>query len=304
MTLLLQLWVFFWGAVWGSFLNVVIYRVPLGLSLVRPGSRCSACGTPIRWYDNIPVLSYLILRGRCRACGAGYGPQYMIIEAACGVLALALFNATVLPLDPDTFLPAGVTWLWLQTFVYGLVAITFIDLRHFYIPDEISLPLIAIGIGGAFLIPAADPLAHAFGAAGAALFMLALSAISWLAFRREALGLGDAKLLAAIGAFVGWKALPFVLFASAIQALIATGVARLYTRVTGRSNALTLTTEELDAHFGEADRFADAGSHTVVPYGPFLALAGLEVLLFGDDLLWRLVDTLTRLLLGLPATTP
>ena len=298
MTALLQAWAFLWGAVWGSFLNVVIYRMPLGLSLVRPGSRCGACGTPIRWYDNIPILSYLVLRGRCRACGEGYGPRYMLVEAACGVLGLALFDKIVLPLDPDSFVPAMLTWMWLQAFVYALVALTFIDLNHYYIPDEISLPMIAVGVVGAFFVPVADPVAHVLGAASAGLFMVSLSGISWLVFRREALGLGDAKLLALIGAFVGWRALPFVLFASAMQALAATGLARLYTRITGKANPLTLTTEELDAHFGEADRFAAAGSHTVVPYGPFLALAGLEALLFGDALLWDLIDAITRRLAG------
>ena len=130
MSTLLQFWVFIWGAVWGSFLNVVIYRMPLGISLVRPPSRCSQCQTPIRWYDNVPIVSYLVLRGQCRRCGSKYGPRYMLVEAMCGALCLALFRATTLPLEPETFSVGIATWLWLQAFVYGLVAVTFIDLTE------------------------------------------------------------------------------------------------------------------------------------------------------------------------------
>ena len=155
---------FFWGAVWGSFLNVVIYRVPLDMSLVKPGSRCGACETPIRWYDNIPCLSYLVLRGQCRACGAKYSPRYMLVEFACGCMTLALFKAIFLPLEPEMLTRCLATWLWVQVFVYALVAITFIDLEHFFIPDEISLPTIAIGIGGAYALPNIDGETHLYGA--------------------------------------------------------------------------------------------------------------------------------------------
>ena len=91
---------FFWGAVWGSFLNVVIYRVPLEYVLGQARVSLRACETPIRWYDNIPCLSYLLLRGQCRACGAKYSPRYMLVEFACGCMTLALFKAIFLPLSP------------------------------------------------------------------------------------------------------------------------------------------------------------------------------------------------------------
>lgn len=308
MDVVLQIYAFVWGAVWGSFLNVVIYRLPLGASVAWPPSACGACGTPIRWFDNIPIVSYLVLRGRCRVCGAGFSPRYMLVEIIGGLLALALFRAldlhslsgALLAEDPSPFIQGAWTWLWMQVFVFGLVAITFIDLEHLYIPDEISLMLVLVGLGGAHFIPVVDPAAHTIGALAAGGFMLSLSGVGWLIYRREALGMGDTKLLVGIGAFLGWSALPFVLFAAAVQALIATALAALYTRATGRSSGLTRTTEELDEHYDEAERYADLElpSRLAIPLGPFLALAGIEALFFGPDLLWSLSDWMMRALIG------
>jgi leader peptidase (prepilin peptidase)/N-methyltransferase len=297
----LQLLAFGWGAIWGSFLNVVIYRLPIDLSVVKPGSHCPACEAPIRWYDNVPILSYFVLRGRCRRCETTFSPRYALVEATCAVLSLALFRASVLPLEPETLVHGLVMWAWLQVFVYGLIAITFIDLEHLYIPDVISLPLIALGVGGAFLIPTPAPMEHLFGALGAAGFLLLVVGFGWLVFRREAMGMGDVKLLSGLGAYLGWKALPFILFASATQALVAVAIARLYSKVTGRENELTRTTEELDAHFDEADRYADdLPGRLAVPYGPFLALAALEALFFGHHLIWDWADAIVLWLLPTP----
>lgn len=297
-TLLLQTFAFVWGAVFGSFLNVVIHRLPRDESLVRPGSRCGACGTPIRAYDNVPILSYLVLRGRCRACKATYSPRYALVEAACGILTLLLFRASVLPLDPETFLPGLWVWLWWQVFVYALIIVTFIDLEHTFIPDEVTLPAIAVGVGGAFLLPSQDGWAQLFGAVGGALFLLLVVGLGHLLYKREAMGLGDVKLLAMIGAWLGWRALPFVLFASAVQAVAAAAAAGLFARVTGRRSGLLMTTRELDERFGEEDRWADQRERIALPYGPFLALAALEAMLFGSDLFWRLADALARRMLG------
>ncbi|MCA9540211.1 MAG: prepilin peptidase, partial [Myxococcales bacterium] len=192
----LQVFAFVWGTVWGSFLNVVIYRLPAGGSLVHPPSTCGRCGTRIAWYDNVPVLSYLLLRGRCRACGVAYGPRYALVELLCGVLCLALLRAAVLPLtDVEALVHALWMWLWLQAFVYLLVAITFIDLDHLWIPDELSFLGLLVGLAGAFFLPVVQPTDHVFGAFGAAAFMLAIAGLGRLIFGREALGLGDAKLL-------------------------------------------------------------------------------------------------------------
>jgi leader peptidase (prepilin peptidase)/N-methyltransferase len=271
-----------WGAAWGSFLNVVVYRLPLGLSLIRPGSRCSTCGTPIKWYDNVPVLGYLVLRGRCRACKTRYGARYALVEALCGLLSLMIFNAVALPLDPDTVRWGLLTWVWLLTFAGALVALALIDLEHFILPDEITLPLIALGVVGGLMLPSVEGLHGVFGAVLGGGAILAIWALGWLIYRREAMGLGDAKLLAVIGAFLGWQALPFVLLAASVQALLAVLGATLYTRVTGR-RSLTVSTEELDAHFGEEGRYGEQRSRLALPFGPFLALAALEALFMGVE---------------------
>ncbi len=292
---ILQAFAFVWGAVWGSFLNVVIHRLPRDESLVRPGSRCGACGTPIRWYDNVPIVSYFVLRGRCRACRAAYSPRYMLVEAACGVLTLVLFRATVLPLDPETFYAGALAWLWYQVFLYALVAITFIDLEHTFIPDEVTYPTIAIGLLGGFLLPGRDGFEQLWGAVGGAGFLLAVIGIGWLLYRREAMGFGDVKLLAMIGAYLGWRALPFVVFASAIQALLAAAAAMIYRRVTGHQPRLLMTLGEVDDKFGVEDEAPDhLREKAALPYGPFLALAALEGMLFGGDLFWRFADHLAR----------
>lgn len=294
----LQIYAFAWGAVWGSFLNVVIHRLPAGASLVHPPSACATCGTRIRWYDNVPIVSYLVLRGRCRACSTRYSPRYMLVELACGLLSLALFRALALPLeDLDALTDAAWMWLWLQAFVYAMVALAFIDLEHLYLPDEITIGGLFVALAGAHFLPVERPADHTLGMLAGAAFLGAVWAVGWLVYRREALGLGDVKLLALIGAWLGWRALPFVLIAAAVQALAAVLIARVYTRVTGKPAGFTMTTAELDAFFGETDRYDPAlASHTAIPFGPFLALGAIEALFFGADALWILADRLGALL--------
>lgn len=293
--LILQIFAFVWGAVWGSFLNVVIYRLPRGISLSRPGSRCGACLTPIRWFDNVPVLSYLILRGRCRACKAGYSPRYMLIEAACGLLALALFRAIVLDATAETFTSELWLWCWFQVFVYALVVCAFIDLDETFIPVEVTTPALIVGVCGPFFL-GVPALPHVWGALAGGGVILFIYALGYLVFRREAMGLGDAHLLAVIGAFLGWRALPFVIVAAAVQSLVAVLIVVGYSKITGRDAGLLMTTAELDERFGEEDRYDGSGSHLAMPFGPFLTLAAFEALFFGDDLLWRVAGGLARLL--------
>ncbi|MCA9545997.1 MAG: prepilin peptidase [Myxococcales bacterium] len=292
LALAFQAFAFWWGAVFGSFLNVAIYRMPFGLSLVRPGSRCGACGAPVRWYDNLPIVSYLVLRGRCRACKAGYSPRYMLIELASGLMILAVWNAAVMPLDYQTFIVGGLTWLWLNPLVYGLIVLTFIDLEHTWLPDEITYPLIGIGVVGGVALPSVHGVSSVIGAVAGGGFILLVWAIGWAIYRREAMGLGDAKLLAAIGAFLGWQALPFVLLTGAAQALLATALDRLALLTTGKS-IFVMTTTELDERFGESDLYADQPVRTAIPFGPFLALGALEALFFGTEWLYALVGQLT-----------
>lgn len=297
---LLLAFAFVWGTLWGSFLNVVIYRLPLELSVVRPGSRCGACGTPIRWFDNIPIVSFLLLRGRCRACRASYSPRYMLVEAACGVLSLTIFRSVV-----DLGSPEGLPWdlgWWLawQWFTYTLVAIAFIDLEHTIVPLELTVPASLLGAVVAFTFPNGLGLEAVYGMGVGAGFLLLIVGLGWVLFRREAMGMGDVHILGMTGLWLGWRALPFVILASSVQALFAVLVARIYGAVTGRGQSLTLSTEALDERFGEADQNAGLPSHTVIPYGPFLALSALEAMLFGTEAFWSLMDRVFLVLLGPP----
>ena len=285
---------FFWGSCWGSFLNVLIHRIPLDQSIVFPPSTCPSCQTRLKWYWNIPLISYLALRGRCGQCGVAISSRYFWVELIGGVWSLALGWILIWPewsqpevwvVHPHELMMSVLYWLWLQSGVYALVALTFIDLEHFFLPDEITFPMIAIGCWGGMALPQNDPLNHFWGMVAGWGLIVGLRGLGWLMYRREAMGMGDAKLLALIGAFLGWRMLPFILLASAVQALVAILGAQLYTRFTGRSNALTVSTEELDAYFGEEDMYADAGSHIAIPFGPFLALAAFEVIVFGPTVI-------------------
>lgn len=279
------------GACLGSFTNVLIHRIPLDMSVVHPPSACPQCRREIRWFENIPILSYLVLRGRCRGCKTSISSQYPVIEFIIGVWSFALGVRVLWPMfsqpeqwvnTPSSLLPYASQWIWYTLFVSALIAIAWIDLRYTFVPDEISLSMIWIGLIGAFLNPVNLPLELFFGA----LFgYLALYAVRWLGtlyYGREAMGLGDAKLLAMIGIFLGWRALPWVLMGAAIQGLIAAMIALSFTRVTGRSNLLTMTYEELAERFGE-DVDPDQSVMLVMPFGPFLCLAAFEVLMIGVD---------------------
>jgi leader peptidase (prepilin peptidase)/N-methyltransferase len=145
--------------------------------------------------------------------------------------------------------------------------------------------MIAVGCWGGMALPQNDPLNHFWGMVFGWGIIVGLRVLGWIMYRREAMGLGDAKLLALIGAFLGWRMLPFILLASAVQALVAIIGAQIYTRLTGQANALTVSTEELDAYFGEEEMYADVGSHIAIPYGPFLALAAFEVIVFGPTVI-------------------
>ncbi len=240
------------GTLIGSFLNVCIYRIPEGVSIVSPPSSCPRCGHRIRWYENIPILSYLVLVGRCSSCKAPISLRYPAIEALTGVLfALVLyffgFSAATL-----------VYWL----FAAALVVITFIDLDHQIIPDVISLPGILIGFVCSFFVPWLPWLDSLLGIflGGGILF-----AVAWLyefLARREGMGGGDIKLLAMLGAFLGWKAvLPVIFLASLAGTLVGVPV---------------MVMQKQD-------------SRLAIPFGPFLAFAGLVYLLWGEQMIhWYL----------------
>ncbi|WP_437927114.1 prepilin peptidase [Sorangium sp. So ce291] len=293
------------GLLWGSFLNVVIYRVPRELSVVHPGSRCPACGTPIRAFDNIPVLGYLLLRGRARCCGAAVSPRYPLVEAAGGVLSLAIVEILLLGLPGTTpILRVLATYIADLALALGLLAATFIDLEHMYIPDGIT-------IGGAVLGVATASL-RSMGFADALLGAAVGFAIVWLPFvviyprirgGRVGMGLGDAKLLMLAGAWFGWGGALFVLGAGAVQGSLVAIAMLLLRGSIEEPEAVRLEREQIRAELAEmspeeraaaeeelaqdplAEEPGEGFGQARIAFGPFLALATLEYLLVGRDVL-------------------
>ena len=205
--------VFVVGAALGSFLNVVIYRLPRGESIVTPRSRCPHCGTPIASRDNIPVLSFLLLRGRCRACGKPISPRYLVVELLTGVLLAALWVRE----GPGLGFAAG------ALLALMLLPIFFIDLDHHIVPNAISYPGLLVGL--LLAVPQGRLLDASLTAAGAGAFFLLIAVAS-----RGGMGGGDIKLAAMIGAFLGYPATVFAL----LVAFTTGAVAGLLLIATGR----------------------------------------------------------------------
>jgi leader peptidase (prepilin peptidase)/N-methyltransferase len=247
---------FIFGAIVGSFLNVCIVRIPKGDSIIHPSSHCPDCKTAIRFYDNIPLISYVGLLGRCRACGEKISLRYFFVELLMACLAVALYYQF------------GFSLAFLVSFIFvaALIVISFIDLDVRIVPDVISLPGIVAGllfslvaryvINDPFeLIP--SPLSALIGVLVGGGFLLAL-AWAYEAFTGvEGMGGGDIKLLAMIGAFLGWTSIPFTLFFASLTGSVI-GLGFMIGQGVGR-------------------RFA-------LPFAPFLCLGALLYLLFGQDL--------------------
>ncbi|MFP3867530.1 MAG: prepilin peptidase [Desulfobacteraceae bacterium] len=239
------------GLALGSFLNVVITRLPQGEPVLAGRSRCPQCRHPIPWYDNLPIISFFWLKGRCRFCQAKIPGRYPAVELAGGLLALGLWAR--FPADP-VLIAYG-------PFAAALVALTGLDVEHRWLPDIITLPGIVLGLIGALILP---HLSFSQALAGAALGAIFFQTIRWVyekATGRQGLGGGDVKLLALIGAFLGPKSLPVVL-------LVSAGLGSLY--------GLRLARE------------SGQGRLTPIPFGPFLGSAALFYLLAGP-LLSRLL---------------
>jgi leader peptidase (prepilin peptidase)/N-methyltransferase len=240
------------GAIVGSFLNVCIHRVPKGESIVAPGSHCPHCKSPIKFYDNIPLVSYLLLGGKCRNCHGTISIQYPLVE---GVTALSSFLL---------FVRFGVSWnyFFYFAFVAALIVITVIDLFHQIIPDVISLPGIGVGLLAFLIFPGLPFLNSLIGMllGGGSLFVVA-TLYQWL-FKREGMGGGDVKLLAMIGAFLGWKAVIITILLSSLIGSI-TGVIVMVAR-------------------GKDFKYA-------IPFGPFLSLGAVISLFYGQAIItWYL----------------
>jgi leader peptidase (prepilin peptidase)/N-methyltransferase len=218
--MLLNFFAFIFGAVVGSFLNVCIFRMPAKTSIVKPLSQCPHCHHPVRFYDNIPLISYIVLRGKCRDCGGKISWRYPVVEFITAILSLLLF------------LRFGLTFNFLIFFVFTavLIVITFIDLDHQIIPDVLTLPGIPIFfLAAIFLVknPWKVPWQEALIGlliGGGMLFTIAY--IYQLITKREGMGGGDIKLLAMIGGFLGWKSLIFILLVSSFSGAIV-GIAAM-----------------------------------------------------------------------------
>lgn len=280
---------FFWGASWGSFANVVAWRLPEGRSVVRPASACPACGAPIRWFHNLPVFGWLILRGRCAACGVGISARYPLVELVVGALSLAfwLLLRAESPLPADFALDIVVPFVLHVCFLAALATLTLIDLDWFLLPDRLTLPLVLLGLLAAVASPRPpDALGAALGVAVGGI-VPAVIMWAWLAATgRDGLGGGDWKLLAGIGAWLGVEAVPFVLGAGAIQGLI---VAVAFRRDFAVAELPPLPGEAHESDEAPTPEDAEDAPtpfmRLAVPFGPFLALAAVEWLLFGADIL-------------------
>lgn len=258
---------FILGAIVGSFLNVCIYRIPAKKSIVSPGSTC-ACGTPIKWHDNIPILSWFILRGKARCCGSPYSFRYPFVEALTGFLFLAAWEA-----HPP------IKAICIMLFASLLICGSFIDLDHMEIPDRFSIGLAVIGIAISVLAPELHDLPRSDFALASinSLFramiglLVGSGTILWIALlaevvlKKEAMGFGDVKLLGGIGAFLGWQGAIFSIFGGATLGCIGILVWTIIKKLSGRKPK------------GSEDA-AVAGRH--IPFGPMLSGGALLYSLF------------------------
>jgi leader peptidase (prepilin peptidase)/N-methyltransferase len=244
---------FIFGAVVGSFLNVVILRLPAeGESIVFPASRCPKCLQPLQWYDNIPIISFILLRKKCRHCAAPISWQYPLVELTMALLALALalkFGMT--PALPIYFV-----------FTAALLVVIVIDFYHKIIPDSISLPGIVIGFACSFVNPVITWQESGIGLLIGGGVLYGVAAGYYFFTKREGMGGGDIKLLAMIGAFLGWQSLPFVVFGSSILGALV-GIGAMVKQ--------------------------KKGGKTMIPYGPFLSIAALLYMFYRELINYYLV---------------
>ncbi len=242
---------FLFGLVFGSFFNVVIYRLPLKKSILYPSSFCPKCGINIKPYDNIPLISYALLRGRCRNCGARIPFRYPFVELLTGVLfCLSLYK--------NGF---NIELVGILLFTSIMIITAFIDLDYMVIPDRITLPGIVVGFAVSLLRGGITPVDSAVGlvAGGGILFLI--SVLGDWAFKKESMGGGDIKLAALIGAFIGWKGVLVTLILSSFLGASVGILMLLFSRT-----------------------FSKRENHQI-PFGPFLSLASIIALYWGNEII-------------------
>ena len=249
---LIEMFIFLMGLCIGSFLNVCIYRLPESKSIVHPRSMCPNCDTLIPFYDNIPLFSYLWLKGQCRRCKVKISMRYPMVELLGGLVALG------------TYLRFGLTieTLIYYVFIAALLVVTFIDLDHRIIPDVITLPGIPICFAASFALPDITYKDALLGIliGGGSLFLVAW--VYTLLTKKEGMGGGDIKLLAMMGAIVGWKGVLFTIFIASLVGTLAGFAVMLQSR---------------------------KGMKLAVPFGPFLSIGSITYIFFGTELVtWYL----------------
>ena len=249
---LVGIFLFWLGALLGSFSNVIILRWPKGESVVKPRSRCTSCGKTVAWYDNIPIVSYFVLLGRCRWCREKFSWRYPLVELLMAVLFAA------------AYVWVGWNWLLLEylIFIFGLVTVTFIDFDHMLLPNVFTLGGIVVGLLGALLNPERVFMEALWGFLLGGGFLWAVAALYYFLRKEEGMGGGDIKLLGWIGAVLGWKSIPFVILVSCLAGSLVGGVAALR---------------------------SEKGLKAAIPFGPYLVLGALGYIFGGYKLaLWYL----------------
>jgi len=246
---MIELILFIFGSCIGSFLNVCIYRLPNSKSIVYPPSACPGCDTPIRFYDNIPILSYLLLGGKCRTCQAVISIRYPLVELMVGLFAVCAYLKFGLTLEA----------LIMYFLIASLILIMFIDIDHRIIPDAISLPGIPIGFAAAFFLPSITYIESLIGILAGGGSLLLVAWVYSLITKKEGMGGGDIKLLAMIGAFVGWKGVLLTIFLSSAFGTLCGLVVMIRS---GKNMKLA------------------------IPFGPFLAMGAIIHIFFGKELIF------------------
>jgi len=239
--------IFIYGALLGSFANVIIYRWPKNESIVTPRSKCPHCQKSILFYDNIPIFSWIFLRGKCRHCQVKISIRYPLVELTMAVVFLVIY------------LFVGESWNLLEYLImaFGLVTASFIDIDHFLLPDVITLPGIIIGLVGAFLNPNRLFLDSILGVLVGGGFLWAIAVVYQLIRKEEGMGGGDIKLLAWVGAVLGWKAIPFIIISGSLLGSV------LGLLLAGKQNK---------------------GMKTVIPFGPYLAFGAILYVCGGESI--------------------
>ena len=312
---------FVFGALWGSFFNVAIYRWPRGMSVVRPPSHCPACGAPVPWFRNLPLIAYVMQRGRAACCGVKLSPRYLVVELLGAVLALAIMERGLSAALPEETARAVILEaLTVFAFAGGLLVATFIDLEHMVIPDTITLPGAALGLATVALRPEVSAADAALGAGIGFLIIQVLFVWTYEHLTgRRGMGEGDAKLLMMIGAFAGWQGALFCLVAGAAQGLVVAMVA-IATRLRmvpaeelsddpgpfnegplGHARCTRRPERDAESLFPVDTQPPVEGADETdlphpfepgprkIPFGPFLALGALEWLFFGPSIVgWYL----------------